>query len=54
MDASEAKRLRVLELESGKLKRLLPEAHRDIHALKSVIGTKLWEFARQKVLSCRA
>ena len=40
MDASEAKRLRELELENGKLKRLLAEAHPDIHALKSVFGTK--------------
>ena len=38
MDASEAKRLRELELENGKLKRLLAEAHLDIHALKSVFG----------------
>ena len=41
MDATEAKRLRELELENGKLKRLLAEAHLDIHALKSVFGTKL-------------
>ena len=40
MDASEAKRLRELELENDKLKRLLAEAHLDIHALKSVFGTK--------------
>ena len=40
MDASEAKRLRELELENGKLKRLLAEAHLDIHALRSVFGTK--------------
>lgn len=40
MDASEAKRLRELELENGKLKQLLAEAHLDIHALKSVFGTK--------------
>ena len=40
MDASEAKRLRELELENGKLKRLPAEAHLDIHALKSVFGTK--------------
>ena len=40
MDASEAKRLRELELENGKLKRLLAKAHLDIHALKSVFGTK--------------
>ena len=33
MDASEAKRLRELELENGKLKRLLAEAQLDIHAL---------------------
>ena len=41
MDASEAKRLRELELENGKLKRLLAEAHLDIHALKSLFGIKL-------------
>ena len=41
MDASEAKRLRELGLENGKLKRLLAEAHLDIHALKSVFGIKL-------------
>ena len=29
-----------LELDSGKLKRLLAQAHLDIHALKSVFGTK--------------
>ena len=40
VDASEAKRLRELELENGKLKRLLGEAHLDIHAIKSVFGTK--------------
>ena len=40
VDASEARRLRELELENGKLKRLLAEAHQDIHALKSVFGTK--------------
>jgi putative transposase len=40
MGISEAKRLRELELENGKLKRLLAEAHLDIHALKSVFGTK--------------
>ena len=37
MDASEDKRLRELELENGKLKRLLAEAHLDIHALKSAL-----------------
>ncbi len=36
MDASEAKRLRELELGNGKLKRLLAEAHLGIHALKSL------------------
>jgi len=40
MDASEAKRLKELESENGKLKKLLAEAHLDIHALKSVFGTK--------------
>ena len=40
MNASETNRLRDLELENGKLKRLLAEAHLDIDALNSVFGTK--------------
>lgn len=40
MQASDAKRLRELEFENGKLKRLLAEAHLDIHALKDVFGVK--------------
>ena len=36
---SEAQR-RVLESENAKLKRLLAEAHLDMHALKSVLGVK--------------
>jgi putative transposase len=40
MNVSEAKRLKELEGENSKLKKLLAEAHLDIHALKSVFGTK--------------
>lgn len=40
MDVSEAKRLKELESENAKLKKLLAEAHLDIHALKSVFGVK--------------
>jgi putative transposase len=40
MDVSDAKRLKELEGENGKLKKLLAEAHLDIHALKSVFGVK--------------
>ena len=40
MDVSDAKRLKDLEGENGKLKKLLAEAHLDIHALKSVFGVK--------------
>jgi len=40
MDVPDAKRLRELEAENNKLKRLLAEAHLDIHALRSVLGTK--------------
>ena len=40
MQATDAKRLRELEAENGKLKRLLAEAHLDIHALKDVFGVK--------------
>ena len=40
MQVSEAQRLRELESENAKLKRLLAEAHLDMHALKSVLGVK--------------
>ena len=40
MEVSDAKRLRELESENAKLKKLLAEAHLDIHALKSVFGVK--------------
>ncbi len=40
MDASDAKRLRELEAENNKLKKLLAEAHLDMHALRSVLGVK--------------
>nr|WP_156421896.1 IS3 family transposase [Paucibacter sp. KCTC 42545] len=40
MQATDAKRLRELEGENAKLKRLLAEAHLDIHALKDVFGGK--------------
>ncbi len=40
MEASEAQRLRELEAENAKLKKLLAEAHLDMHALKSVLGVK--------------
>ncbi len=36
-DVPDAKRLRELESENAKLKRLLAEAHLDMHALKSVL-----------------
>ena len=40
MDVSDAKRLKELKGENAKLKKLLAEAHLDIHALKSVFGSK--------------
>lgn len=40
LQVSEAARLRELEAENSKLKRLLAEAHLDMHALKSVLGVK--------------
>lgn len=40
MQATDAKLLRELEAENAKLKRLLAEAHLDIHALKDVFGVK--------------
>ena len=40
MSVPDAKRLKGLEAENAKLKRLLAEAHLDMHALKSVLGVK--------------
>lgn len=40
MEVTDAKKLRELEQENAKLKRLLAEAHLDMHALKSVLGVK--------------
>ena len=40
MEASDAKRLKELVSENAKLKKLLAEAHLDIHALKSVFAVK--------------
>jgi putative transposase len=40
MEVADAKRLRELEAENAKLKRLLAEAHLDMHALKSVLGVE--------------
>jgi putative transposase len=40
MEASDASRLRDLGSENTKRKKLLTEAHLDIHALKSVFGVK--------------
>ena len=40
MDVPDAKRLRELEAENIKLKKLLAEAHLDIHALNTAFGVK--------------
>jgi putative transposase len=40
MQAGEATRLREIELENGKLKKLLAEAHLHIEALKVGFGVK--------------
>ena len=40
MDPSDAAKLRELEAENNKLKKLLAEAHLDIHARKSVFSIK--------------
>jgi len=40
MEVPDAKRLRELEGENAKLKKLLAEAHLDMHALKGVLGVK--------------
>ena len=40
MDVSDARRLKEVESENAKLKKLLAEAHLDIAALKGVFGVK--------------
>ncbi len=40
MEPSDAAKLRELEAENNKLKKLLAEAHLDIHALNSVFSVK--------------
>ena len=40
MDVPDAKRLRELEAENNKLKKLLAKAHLDIHALNTAFGVK--------------
>jgi putative transposase len=40
MEATDAKRLKELEGENAKLKKLLAEAHLDIEALKTAFGVK--------------
>jgi putative transposase len=40
IEPSDAAKLRELEAENNKLKKLLAEAHLDIHALKSVFSVK--------------
>ena len=40
MDVSDARRLKELETENGKLKRLLAEAHLDNAALKDIVSRK--------------
>lgn len=40
LEVADAKRLRELEAENAKLKKLLAEAHLDMHALKDVLGVK--------------
>jgi len=42
MQVAEAKRLRELEAENAKLKKLLAEAHLDVEALKVAFGVKRW------------
>lgn len=40
MDVSDARRLKELEAENSKLKKLLAEAHLDVEALKVAFGVK--------------
>ena len=43
MDVSDAQRLRALEDENGKLKRLLADAMLDNIVLKDLLGSKPWD-----------
>ena len=47
MDAEEARRLKDLELENARLKKLLAEAHLDLEALKVGFGVKRQDAASQ-------
>ena len=40
MDVPDARRLREMEAENNKLKKLLAEAHLDMHALNTAFGVK--------------
>ena len=42
MEVNEAKRLRELETENNKLKRLLADKLLEVEAMKDVVGKKLW------------
>ena len=42
MDVSEAKRLKSLEEENGKLKRLLADAMLDVSTLRKMLGKNFW------------
>ena len=50
MEVPDARRLRELEAENAKLKKLLAEAHLDMHALKSVLGSLLSSAGGERIL----
>jgi hypothetical protein len=52
MDVSEAKRLKALEDENAKLKRMVADAMLDNVALKDLLGKNVWS-ARCRAESCR-
>ncbi len=46
MDVSEAKRLKSLEEENGKLKRLRADAMLDVSTLREMLGKNFWRLGR--------
>ena len=51
MDVSDAQRLKALEDENGKLKRLLADAMLDNVVLKDLLGSKPWDATDPKTMA---
>jgi len=50
MDVSDAKKLKALEAENAKLKKLLTESVMDVSTLKDMLGKNFWRPVRRETL----